>query len=341
MEALFERHVRDERPASMADRTDYMDFSTARLALGPELMPEKPPIPFFYLYGEPHKVVNDSFIHIESLAARSRPSNWTIRPHVHRDLSHIICMTTGGGEMLAEETSVLFKAPCLLQIPASIVHGFRWAPESQGSVITIANSHLNEVIRREPALASLFERPTATTLGEQDLIMIEEAVVEMSKELSWAAPGHQTAAETALMRVMLRALRLSVQARREPQALASHYAIMVARFRERIEREFRKREDITIHASQLGVSPTALRVACRRIAGLSPIAMLDERTIIEARRLLRFSSLSVEQVGHAVGFEDPGYFSRFFKRHVGQSPRTYRSSLTRNEPNEGAVASVE
>lgn len=284
------------------------------------------PIPFFYLYGEPQRLVNDSFIHVESLAARSLPSNWTIRPHVHRDLNHIIFMATGGGDMQAEESSLRFDAPCLLHIPASFVHGFQWHHGSTGSVITIANSHLGDVTRREAALASLFAAPTVVPLADDDRAMIEAAIADMSQELSWAAPGHQLAAETALMRILVKALRLSSRTGLQPRADASHYAIMVARFRERIEQHFREREDIGRYAAALGTSPTALRVACRRIAGLSPAAMLDERTIVEARRLLRYSSVAVSQVGQAVGFEDAGYFSRFFKKHVGHSPRAYRDA---------------
>jgi AraC family transcriptional activator of pobA len=52
--------------------------------------------------------------------------------------------------------------------------------------------------------------------------------------------------------------------------------------------------------------------------------MLDQRALLEARRLLRYGSLSVAEVGYALGFTDPAYFSRFFARHVGVSPAAFR-----------------
>ncbi len=59
------------------------------------------PVPSFYLYGEPQRSVAEGFVHVESLDDRSRPSEWTIRPHVHRDLHHIILIARGGGAMQA------------------------------------------------------------------------------------------------------------------------------------------------------------------------------------------------------------------------------------------------
>ena len=77
-------------------------------------------------------------------------------------------------------------------------------------------------------------------------------------------------------------------------------------------------EDLVLHDAGMDVrSPT------REIARAA--AMLDERALLEARRLLLYSNLSVTEIAYSVGFDDPAYFSRFFTRHVGQPPRAYRA----------------
>jgi len=86
------------------------------------------------------------------------------------------------------------------------------------------------------------------------------------------------------------------------------------------------REPVSAHARALGVSLTALRQACARVANSSPAQMLDDRALLEARRMLLYSQLSVTDIAYAVGFEDPAYFSRFFARHVGQPPRSWRAA---------------
>jgi AraC family transcriptional activator of pobA len=99
----------------------------------------------------------------------------------------------------------------------------------------------------------------------------------------------------------------------------------VARLRARIEKRYRARERVPTHAKALGVSTTALRTACARVAGIPPAAMLDQRALLEARRALLYSNRSVAEIGYYLGFRDPAYFSRWFHGQVGRSPRRYRA----------------
>jgi AraC family transcriptional activator of pobA len=285
----------------------------------------RPSIPTFYLYGEPQKAVDDGFVHVENLHDRSRPSEWTIQPHRHLDLSHVILIATGGGVMDAETGEVEFEAPCLLFVPSGIVHGFRWHRESSGSVITLARTWLDAILGRDPALPRLFAKPCAVRVNAQDRVEIEAHVASMSRELNWTAPGRVAAIEAGLLAILVRALRRSEREAGAVPAVMRHHPALVARLREQIEQRFRLREPIAEHARKLGVSETTLRHACARVTGIAPAAMLDERTMLEARRMLIYSDLSVAEIGYGLGFEDPAYFSRFFRRHAGSSPRMWRA----------------
>lgn len=281
------------------------------------------PVPSFYLYGEPQRSVAEGFVHVESLDDRSRPSEWTIKPHVHHDLNHIILIAEGGGAMRAEAVELCFEAPCLLLIPAGIVHGFTWHRESRGYVTTIAASYLHHLVARDADLAPLFARAHAVMLPREDGSDAEAVIARMTKELGWSGPGQRAAVEAALLLLMVLALRHMTLAEAAQQGTARQ-AALVARLRERIEQRFRQREPVSAHARALGASLTALRQACARVAASSPAQMLDDRALLEARRLLLYSQLSVTEIAYAVGFEDPAYFSRFFTRHIGQSPKAWR-----------------
>lgn len=282
------------------------------------------PVPTFYLYGEPQRGVEEGFVHVESLDDRSRPSEWTIQPHVHRDLNHMILIAEGGGSMRADGGAVAFDAPCLLIIPAGIIHGFVWHRESRGWVTTIAGSYLQLLLDRDAELQPLFQTPRAVPVPGGDLQEMERAIERLGQELAWSGPGRRAAVEALLLWLMVQTLRRAAPAS-AGTVTGGRSARLVARLRERIEQRFRQREPVADHARALGVSETALRQACARVAGLSPAAMLDERALLEARRLLLYSNLSVAEVGYAIGFEDPAYFSRFFARHTGQSPRGWRA----------------
>ena len=64
---------------------------------------------------------------------------------------------------------------------------------------------------------------------------------------------------------------------------------------------------------------------CRAVLQQSALGLLNERRMLEARRLLAYTPMSVAQVAQEIGYEDPAYFSRIFQRHTGQAPSAYRA----------------
>lgn len=283
------------------------------------------PVPTFYLYGEPHRAVADGFLHVEHLDDRSRPSEWTIRPHAHAGLHHVFWIGSGGGAMQVEAERIRFAAPAVLIVPASVVHGFSWESDSTGSVLTLAHGQMADLARRDPAIRDLFGAARAIRLGDDAARAMQWHMDTLMRELGWSQIGHAAAVEASLLGVVVIALRSRDAATETAAVRPGQHAALVACFRERIESRYRQREPVAVHAAALGVSESALRAACARSAGLSPALMLDERALLEARRLLLYSNMSVAQIAYSVGFGDPAYFSRFFSRRVGTSPRRYRA----------------
>ena len=282
------------------------------------------PVPNFYLYGEPHRSVDDDFLHVESLDVRSRPAGWTIRPHAHRELNHLILITVGGGVMLAEGTVTGFEAPCLLLIPSQVVHGFHWHAESDGSVITLANSYRDALVRKDPDAAALFVAPTVAPLTKDGARLVSAQARSLMRELAWIAPGHRTAVDAALALIVVQAMRaLAVHLHEGPQSRGRH-AELVARFRALVEDRFRLREPVARYAAELGVSPTTLRTACALVAGTPPAEILNLRAFLEAKRSLCYSNQTIAEIAYGLGFVDPAYFTRAFTRHAGRSPRQFR-----------------
>lgn len=281
-------------------------------------------VPSFYLYGEPHRSVDEGFIHLEQLDDRSRPSGWTIRAHAHADLVQMFLVDSGGGTMQVEDQSLVFTAPALLLLPTGVAHGFTWISESRGMVLTLAASWLDRLVERHPDLGRVFARALMQEIDGEAMALFERETAKLQRELGWVLAGHLAAVEGALLSLLVTALRTLPQHDGEGACAPGQSAALVARFRARIEQRFRFRETICDHAAALGISEASLRAACSRIAAQSPAAMLDQRAMLEARRALLYSNLSIAQIGYAIGFSDPAYFTRFFTRHEGRSPRRYR-----------------
>jgi AraC family transcriptional activator of pobA len=99
---------------------------------------------------------------------------------------------------------------------------------------------------------------------------------------------------------------------------------IVSRFLELVERDAAHRHRIADYAAELAVTPGYLSALCTQYAGKRAKAVLEGVLAVRARRLLLYTDESAARVGAALGFQDPSYFSRFFRRESGLSTREFR-----------------
>jgi AraC family transcriptional activator of pobA len=293
----------------------------------PVMTPENAVVPSCFLFGEPPRAVSDRFLHLEALDDRSRPSHWHIRAHAHADLNHVFFIDAGGGTMTAEARAVAFGAPCLIIVPAGVVHGFAFAPETTGRVLTVAGSYLRELAGREGAFADLFG--VAACLPLPDPAAVAGGLARLERELAWKAPGHGAAVESHLLAILVEAVRLSRQNAAVAPGPDRSAARLVARFRALVETAYMSGDPIDAYAARLGVSATRLRRACQGVAGVPPIRLIHDRLLLEAKRVLLYSNLTVNETAYRLGIDDPAYFSRLFKKREGVAPHRFRQAAAR------------
>lgn len=289
---------------------------------------QKSGIPIFFLYGEPKRESGAHFLHVEPLAYRSKPSNWKIRPHAHTDLNHVLFINHGTGSMTADGVTTAFTSPCLLLLPARRVHGFSFAPNTAGWVLTIAEAYLRELIRRETDFSGLFNQAQCLVAG--DTGRLELQLQALAQELVWNAPASTAAIEGNLLGILVAVLRQSHHAAREPLPLAGRTQELVARFRELIETRFRASSALPDYAAALCVTEGQLRRACLQITGQPPVALIHDRILLEAQMILVYTNMTIAETATYLGFHDAPYFTRFFTKRVGQSPREFRRAKISN-----------
>jgi len=93
-----------------------------------------------------------------------------------------------------------------------------------------------------------------------------------------------------------------------------------------VEQHFLEHWPLDRYASRLGLSTPRLNRLVRAERGVSALELIHERLTREACRRLIYIAAPTSRLAAELGFEDPAYFSRFFKRRTGQSPQAYRQS---------------
>lgn len=169
----------------------------------------------------------------------------------------------------------------------------------------------------DPARATL-------TLGGADLRRLRTRLAAMQRELA-----HYRHDSVELMRAQLHEI-LIVLAR---QYAAIHHVApqrathrVVTKFIELVERDAAHRHRVADYAAELAVTPGHLSVLCTQYVGQRAKRVLDNVLVSRARRMLLYTDESSARIGASLGFDDPSYFSRFFRRETGQTPQDVRKA---------------
>ena len=288
-------------------------------------MAQSAPVERYDLYGEPRRRTALDFLHVEPIPARSRRHAWTIRPHAHADLHQIIVVTGGGGLMRLEGSALAMDPPALLVIPSGTVHGFAFVPGTDGWVGTIAEGLAAEIAGDDPhARALLAAGRGLNRIDATAAAILHDCFAILSQELGLAAPARRLAIRAGLSRLFATAARL-VERGAGDAVLASQDVALTERFRRRVEESFRSGMPVSAHARALGVSEDRLLAACQARFGEPPLALIHRRIVVEAQRWLLYTPRPIGEIGRELGFADPAYFSRFFRRRTGETPRAFRS----------------
>lgn len=104
----------------------------------------------------------------------------------------------------------------------------------------------------------------------------------------------------------------------------SRKEILVMNFVKLVQQQFRTLRNVQQYASQLFVSPKYLTETVKEIAGKNAGEIIDDYVVLEAKILLDDTSLSIANIADILHFSDQAFFSKFFKRHTGLSPKKYR-----------------
>lgn len=107
-----------------------------------------------------------------------------------------------------------------------------------------------------------------------------------------------------------------------PQGLSERFILLAAQ-------RARDHRPVEEYARDLKVSRDRLGSAVKRATGMSPRAYLHRLLLRDAQELLANTGMPISQVAFRLGFADPAYFTRFFKRETGQNPGAFRTSHRR------------
>jgi AraC family transcriptional regulator, transcriptional activator of pobA len=256
------------------------------------------------------------------------PSAGPVDNDVHRhDYDELFFFATGSGTHMIDLEQRAVASPGMHLVGAGQVHQLSRSADMHAVVVQFGTEAL--LGRGATVRAELFARvgrPCAVLLDEARIAEAQGLVASIERELQRRGP---VMAEVVAGYLDILLITCAQWVREQATAAAPQpdEHDPVRRFQELVEQGYLHERQVAHYADRLALSADRLNDLVRKRLGRTASSVIHERLLLEARRLLLHSELSIKEVGYALNLQDPAYFARWFRKADGRSPAEYRQHI--------------
>ena len=222
-------------------------------------------------------------------------------------------------------------------MPDHILHGYKHSDDFKGLFIAVSNRCVDELIpdilTALPAVMTFRSSPVVElTTEEMDVLkkmhsflwMLVKSDVGIYKK-KVVNGVLQSLLYTALSAYKTRNMYSTAKRSRNEELFFNFFTLL--------EHNFREQRSVQFYADKLCITPKHLSTVVKSVSGRTAGSWIDGYVILAAKVMLRSSASTIQEVSVALNFPNQSFFGKFFKQHVGISPREYRLK-NESEPSE-------
>lgn len=287
--------------------------------------PQSDIVPVFKLYGEQIGWPTPDLLHCESILQRSSLYEWHIRVHQHAELVQLLYLHKGQAEIEVEGERYVVNESSIQVVPSLCVHGFRFSPGTQGYVLSLALPLLSKLEAQFGGQLDVLSQPGCIPVKRSSR-HIRSVFTTLLEEYT-----HENDAREMMLYSLLGVLLVWLNRQGTPSKVIEDKSErkrgVLRQFARLVESHYREHLSLSEYAQRLGVSTTHLNCLCREFHGASALSVLHQRLLLEAKRSLQYTSMTITQVSDYLGFSDVTYFSRFFRKRGGMTPKEFKMKM--------------
>lgn len=286
-------------------------------------------VPTYELYGEDNEQKPDFWLHCETLFSRSSLHNFEISLHRHDSFFQLLYIENGAGQTNFDGAVRPFQTPCAILVPPGFNHGFAFSRDIRGHIVTILSPHMPFVGGGTGGvMAEWLMQPQLISMkgaDQENLVLLSSLLGQVHDEFQARKPYKNGLLESLVQVAFVYILRHAHSSNpAKPQESPVYGHARIERLLELIDRYYREHKPVSFYAKLLGVSPTHLNRTVKQLTGGTTQDLVANRLLETAKRDLIAMPSSVQHISYSLGFSDPAYFSRFFLKLTGETPRAFR-----------------
>lgn len=254
-----------------------------------------------------------------------------LMPHLH-DFYSIFWIESGEAIHATEFVEYSLKADTILFVPPGLKHRM-YIDKSVGGTYILFNEDFirynrkNHVPLKEYRLFNNSDFKSLITVVPEKREKLNNITGLIFDELRDPDDYSQDIVLNLLHLFLLESRRIFDQQnqvqKEEPESTPD---TTIIKFKQLIEENFTKEKNVSPYAEMLNMNPSCLNELTKRTTGITAGELIRNRVIDETKKLLYSSSISGKEIAFQLGFDDPAYFSRFFRKYTGITLKEFREN---------------
>ena len=238
----------------------------------------------------------------------------------------LVWCSSGSATIVVDENEFELKGNDLITITSGQIHYFKKTNNLQGFILEFTYAFF---CKDDNDMELIFHNGLFCHFAMNEVIpvansqLIQQALQQIEKELKEKPYQHMISIHSRVELILVEINRSKINLGNEiykPDAL-------FLKFLEMVRRNFKNNLSVKKIASGLGTTESKLNELSKFHTGKTAQNVIYGLIVSEAKRLFAYEKLSVKEVAYELGFNDPFYFSNFFKKHTNQSPKYYKENL--------------
>ena len=249
-------------------------------------------------------------------------------PHRH-DFYEILFLSKGSGYHIIDNNQYEITPPCVFFLSPGQAHKLSLSHDIEGHIFlftpefySLFDFNKNKLIEFPFFFSIEQKNPPLYITNPKDADFIQDLILRASIEFSQPENTNNEIIHAILQLLLLTCNQLytkdiSIHKQSKSQILVKKFLIA-------LEENYHCNFSIDYYAELLAITPNHLTQIVKQSMGKSTISIIQEKRIIEIKRLLLHTSMSISEIAEHLHFSDVSYFTKYFKKNVGIAPLQYR-----------------
>jgi AraC family transcriptional activator of pobA len=249
----------------------------------------------------------------------------------HRWSYYRICfLKQGEGDVVTGIYKFKARKNTFFVIPSRVItSGKNWTTDSQGFVLLF---NPNFFLQNNISHQMLANKNWLSGSVRPDIYLPDDQAEEVERilEVILQEKKLKDKANTEFIAVkILELLILGERLSEQMQTVSANSPVsdVIRQFIDLLDIHFSQQHSVKFYADQLSMHPNHLNALVKKHTGMSAKESIQNRILLEIKYLLHSTKLPIKEIANQMGFNDPNYFTTFFKRFENRSPVTYRSEF--------------